>query len=243
MKSKGMILLTMCILLGVVFGVPSQHDMADHVWRSAEKPAVVLDPGHGGMDGGAESADGTVEKDINLAIARKLRSRLEAEGLKVVMTRDGDNGLYDDSETASIRSMKTQDMKERKRIIDESGAALAVSIHLNSFTQDRSVKGAQVFFTSDADKDIVKESEAAAHILQQLLNGEINTDKKRSELGKSDVYILRKPAVPVVIVECGFLSNQEDAGNLKKENFQDRVAEELCRGICDYVNRDKCGDQ
>lgn len=243
MKSKGMILLTMCILLGVVFGVPSQHDMADHVWRSAEKPAVVLDPGHGGMDGGAESADGTVEKDINLAIARKLRSRLEAEGLKVVMTRDGDNGLYDDSETASIRSMKTQDMKERKRIIDESGAALAVSIHLNSFTQDLSVKGAQVFFTSDADNDIVKESEAAAHILQQLLNGEINTDKKRSELGKSDVYILRRPAVPVVIVECGFLSNQEDAASLKKETFQDRVAEELCRGICDYVNRDKCGDQ
>ena len=139
--------------------------------------------------------------------------------------------------------MKTQDMKERKRIIDESGAELAVSIHLNSFTQDRSVKGAQVFFSSDADEDIVRESEAAAHILQQLLNREINTDKKRSELGKSDVFILRAPAVPVVIVECGFLSNREDAENLENEDFQDRIAEELCRGICDYVNRDKCGNQ
>ena len=243
MKSKGMILLVVCILLGVVFGVPSQHDMADHVWKAAESPAVVLDPGNGGMDGGAESADGTVEKDINLAIALKLRNRLEAEKLKVVMTRDGDKGLYDDSEAASIRSMKTQDMKERKRIIDESGAELAVSIHLNSFTQDRSVKGAQVFFSSDADEDIVRESEAAAHILQQLLNREINTDKKRSELGKSDVFILRAPAVPVVIVECGFLSNREDAENLENEDFQDRIAEELCRGICDYVNRDKCGNQ
>ena len=74
MKSKGMILLVVCILLGVVFGVPSQHDMADHVWKAAESPAVVLDPGHGGMDGGAESADGTVEKDINSGTGWKLKS-------------------------------------------------------------------------------------------------------------------------------------------------------------------------
>lgn len=104
-----------------------------------------MDPGHGGMDGGAQSSDGTSEKDINLSIAEQVKKQLEGEGVKVIMTRYKDEGLYDESQEGTIRSLKTQDMKERKRIIDDSKADLTVSIHLNSFTQDSSVKGAQVF--------------------------------------------------------------------------------------------------
>lgn len=223
------------LLLWTVLCMPSYEDVATYVWTAAAKPVVVLDPGHGGIDGGAESSSGMAEKNINLKIAKSLQKRLEAEDIKVIMTRTCDEGLYDKDAEGAIRSLKTQDMYEREEIIKKSHADLVVSIHLNSFTQDASVKGAQVFYPSGGDRNLVKKSKQAAEIMQKNLNRKINIEKKRTELGKNDVLLLRNVYSPIVIVECGFLSNSEDAENLKKEQYQEKISKTLKASVCKYL--------
>ena len=237
MKTKKAGLLLLTILLCVMMCVSETGELASYVWNEAGKPVVVLDPGHGGIDGGAESGDGTSEKDINLAISSQMRKLLEENGIRVIMTRTSDEGLYDPEQDAAIRTLKTQDLYERKRIIDEADADLAVSIHLNSFTQDTSVKGAQVFFSSDGPEELVSRSEAAASLMQEELNRKVNKDKKREELGKNDVFILKDITCPIVIAECGFLSNQEEAEKLKNTGYQKKIAEALCISICGYLGK------
>lgn len=237
MKQKKIYALLLTILLCTLMCVSESGEMAAYVWNKADKPVVVIDPGHGGIDGGAEGCSGTMEKNINLAIAQKLRILLEKEGIRVVMTRESDEGLYDQGQDAAIRTLKTQDMHERKRIIDDADADLAVSIHLNSFTQDSSVRGAQVFFPSEGPEDLVDLSKEAAALMQAGLNEKVNTDKKRTELGKNDVYLLKDIKCPIVIAECGFLSSPEDAAALKNAEHQAQIAEVLCISICDYVEK------
>jgi len=234
-KKAGLLLLT--ILLCAIMCVSESGELVAYVWEETGKPVVVLDPGHGGIDGGAESSGGTSEKDINLAIAGKLRKLLEDEGIRVIMTRISDEGLYDPAQDAAIRTLKTQDLYERKRIIDEADADLAVSIHLNSFTQDSSVKGAQVFFPSEGDEELVSGSEAAAALIQEELNRTVNKEKQRTKLGKNDVFLLKEITCPIVIVECGFLSNPDDASTLKNTGHQKKIAEALCISICEYLEK------
>lgn len=235
MKNKVIDMLIVALLLWSVLNIPSYTETVRDVWKMAEGPVVVIDPGHGGIDGGAVAEDGTSEKDINLKIALKLRELLEKEGVRVVMTRRSDVGLYDENDTASIRSRKTQDMYERKRIIDEADADLTVSIHLNSFTEDESVKGAQVFYPSEGDEEIVRSSRQAAEIVQADLNRKVNTDKKRTEMGKNDVFLLKEASGSIIIAECGFLSNREDLEMLKNDKWQEEFSKSLQASICKYL--------
>lgn len=235
MKSKVIDIMIIAVLMWAVLSIPSYRDTVEQVWKATERPVVVIDPGHGGMDGGAEGGDGTAEKDVNLKISLKLKDHMEKAGVRVIMTRDSDTGLYDEGEQGTIRYLKTKDMHERKRIIDEAGADLVISIHLNSFTQDGSVKGAQVFYPSAGADELVEKSCAAAEIVQENLNLNINTDKKRTELGKDDVYLLQNVTCPIIITECGFLSNDEDLNNLKKDKFQEEIAKSLKVSICKYL--------
>ncbi|HIU25431.1 MAG TPA: N-acetylmuramoyl-L-alanine amidase [Candidatus Copromorpha excrementigallinarum] len=206
------------------------------------KPSVVLDPGHGGIDGGALSSDGTSEKNINLNIAMLLRERLKKEGITVIMTRTEDRGLYGGNEEGAIRSLKTRDMKERRAVIDSSECDLAVSIHLNSFTQDETVKGAQVFYSGGGGNTVAKKSRNAAELLQNKLNRNINEDKKRSELEKNDVFLLQDPVCPTVIVECGFLSNPREAERLKRRSYQKKISTSLAEGISEYICKNSVKD-
>lgn len=236
MKSKLKMICFIAFIVGAVAFVPSDGDIAADVSHKTDNAVVVIDPGHGGMDGGASSSSGTAEKDINLSISLMLRGLLEKEGLKVIMTREDDRALYDEGSEGSIRSHKTEDMKVRKNIIDEAGADLAVSIHLNSFTQDSGVKGAQVFYPAAGGGDSAERSSAAAEIIQEKLNESINTEKDRTELAKDDVFILRNITCPIVIVECGFLSNAQEAEQLSKNSYQGKIAKTLKAGICSYLS-------
>ncbi len=234
MKSKLVDFLVIAVLVAAVLSIPGHVETVQQVWKAAGAPVVVLDPGHGGIDGGAESGDGTAEKNINLNIALDLKKQLQEEGIRVVMTRSKDEGLCYDDGNSSIRSLKTADMHERRRIIEETEPDLTVSIHLNSFTQDPSVCGAQVFYPSEGEPDVVAKSKLAAEIMQAQINAKVNSEKERSELGKNDVYILKDPHSPIVIAECGFLSNANDLKNLKTPEYQEIISKTLKASICKY---------
>jgi len=239
MNSKKIEFLIIGLLAWAVFCIPSYQEVVSYVWTEAQRPVVVIDAGHGGVDGGAESTDGVIEKDINLKIAMLLRDRLEAEDIRVVMTREDENGLYGGSQEGSIRTLKVRDMHERRRIIEETAANLTVSIHLNSFSQDISVKGAQVFYPSSGDEAISEKSREAAAVMQDALNERVNGEKPRTEQGKDDVYLLQNVAYPIVIAECGFLSNPEEREKLKTESWQEAVAEALEKGVCKFLENQK----
>lgn len=233
-KTAGYLILGICVL--AVLCAPGYRDVVTTVIDMSEKPIIVLDPGHGGIDGGAESSDGTSEKDINLDIALLVKKKLQARDMRVVLTRKEDKGLYSTSEDKAIRSLKTEDMKARKQILDEVKPDLAVSIHLNSFTQDSSVKGAQVFYPTDGETEYTEASKTAAKIMQECLNRDLNREDARSELGKNDVFLFRDITSPIVIAECGFLSNREEADKLKNKKYQKKIAGSIVDGICGYLD-------
>ncbi len=189
---------------------------------------VVLDAGHGGGDPGKVGAGDILEKDINLAIAKKTEEKLKQEGIPVVMTRETDEMLAADGQEAA----KMDDMRERVRRINETAPQLAVSIHQNSY-EDGSAKGAQVFYYSKSE-----EGEAAALLMQQALL-EVQPENTRQAKANDSYYLLKKTEFPAIIVECGFLSNTEEAGRLADDAYQERLAEAIAQGICRALGKEK----
>lgn len=190
-----------------------------------EQLCVVIDAGHGGSDPGKVGINNALEKDINLQIAGMLKKFLEAEDIRVVMTREDENGLYD--ENASNK--KVQDMKRRLEIIEEADPVLVVSIHQNSYHEEY-VKGAQVFYYATSEK-----SKRLAELLQQELI-ELDTENTRQAKGNDSYYLLKKTGKPIVIVECGFLSNRAEAEKLTTEYYQEKLAWNIHMGIMKYIN-------
>lgn len=229
------IIVIFIVVISIIL-IPSSEETLKRAADVVDKKSVVIDPGHGGMDGGAVGCDGTPEKNINLDIGLVLREYLERKNIYCIMTRDDDRGLYEDDAAGGIRSLKTEDMYKRKSIMDESKADLVVSIHLNSFSEDRSVKGAQVFYPDNESELIVEESKKLAETIQGRLNENINMDRDRTELGKDDVYIFKDARQPIVIIECGFLSNLEDLDNLKKTEYRKKLVKNIGEGICKYMD-------
>lgn len=192
-----------------------------------ETPVVVVDAGHGGTDPGKVGVDGSLEKDINLAVAERLKTYLEQDDVKVIMTRETDTGLY--SETDSRKKMA--DMKKRCEIIEESGANLVVSIHQNSYHEE-SVSGGQVFYYRDSSK-----GKALAEILQDRFDYVLGDQNRRLPKANGNYYLLLHVKCPIVIVECGFLSNRKEAALLNSGEYQDKLAYTIHMGIMEYLNK------
>lgn len=188
---------------------------------------ILIDAGHGGMDGGTSSNNGTVEKNINLSIAIKLKTKLQNLGYEVVMTREDDKGLYLNSGT--IRSKYMEDLRNRCNLKESSNCDMFVSIHLNYFTQSK-YKGAQVWYST------YKESAMLAGIIQKNLREDLDSSNKRVQKPAKNAYrILREnDTMPSVIVECGFLSNYEEEQELKSDEYQEKVAESISKSIVEY---------
>lgn len=180
---------------------------------------VVIDAGHGGKDSGKIGINKVLEKDINLKIAKKVKELLSKEKIKVIMTREDDNGLADS---------KIEDLRKRVDIINGAKADLAVSIHQNSYTSEE-IHGAQVFYYNQSEK-----GERAASILQNMLL-KVDPENKRKEKGNDSYFILKKTEVPVIIVECGFLSNTKEAEKLVTGEYQDILAKAICDGIIEFL--------
>lgn len=199
---------------------------SQQIEKQPVRPCVVIDAGHGGADPGKVGVDGSLEKDINLQIARKLQTFLAMEDVDVVLTRESDAGLYD--ENASNK--KVQDMKNRVAIIEEKKPALTVSIHQNSYHEEY-VHGAQAFYYAGSEK-----SKELAERIQQVMALELDKDNTRQAKANDSYYLLKKTSSPIVIVECGFLSNYEEAQKLSSDIYQEKVAWAIQLAILQYLN-------
>ena len=189
---------------------------------------VAIDSGHGGIDPGKIGVGGIYEKNVNLAIAKKLKILLEQSGITVIMTRSDDNGLYNESDT----NKKASDMKKRCSIINESNADAVVSIHQNSYVSGES-RGAQVFYYKQS-----AEGKKLAGIIQRHIVNEADTTNKRVEKADSTYYLLLHTNVPAVIVECGFLSNPEEAGRLNSDSYQQKIAGSIYNALMEYLTNE-----
>lgn len=181
----------------------------------------IFDPAHGGDDPGKIGINKVKEKDINLKIAKELEKLLKKEGIKVVMTRTDDSGLYQ----KSSNNKKVEDMRKRCKIITEANPVFTVSVHQNSYP-DESIKGAQVFYYGQS-----QEGKKLAEALQQTLVEQLDPQNHRKAKANESYYLLKKTPSPTVIVECGFLSNYEEAELLNTEEYQKKVAEAIKTGI------------
>lgn len=187
---------------------------------------IVLDPGHGGDDSGKVGVNGGVEKDINLSIVLKLKRNLEQMGYTVVLTRTDDQGLYD----ANSSHKKRDDMNKRVKIINESGGQLCVSIHQNSFT-DSKYYGAQMFYYAGST-----EGQVIAAYLQESIVKRIQPDNTRQIKSDDTYFIMKNAQIPVVIAECGFLSNAAEEALLLDENYKEKMAWAIAMGITQYLH-------
>lgn len=191
-----------------------------------EKLTIVLDAGHGGRDPGKVGVNGALEKDVNLSIALKLKKLLEQNDINVIMIREDDSGLYSDSDS----NKKAADMRKRVDLINSSNALLAISIHQNSFTQE-SIKGSQVFYFTNS-----QDGKEFAEIMQQQLKTSLQDGNKRQAKANDSYYMLKKTECPIVIVECGYLSNNSEAALLIDGKYQEKMAWAIHLGLLSYIN-------
>ena len=192
-------------------------------------PSIVLDPVHGGYDPGKIGVRNSLEKNVNLSVALRIRDYLEAAGIRVVMTREKDESLGGEGG----ENRKVRDLKERIRCIDEEKPAAAVSIHQNSFPQE-DIRGAQVFYYTSSLK-----GKQLAQLLQNRLVKEADPENKRVAKDNNTYYLLKKTSAVLVIAECGFLSNPQEEELLTTREYQDRIAWAIYLGIMDFLAESK----
>ena len=224
--------LTMACLLLVCFYLLSRQAAVisvNQTERGAQKaagPLILVDAGHGGSDPGMIGVGGLEEKGINLSNSLLLRDTLEKSGYSVIMTREEDKGLYD----SSAANKKAQDMQRRIAMIREYAPVLSVSIHQNSY-QDEGVHGPQVFYYESS-----VEGKKLAEAVQSSLNNQLEVDRPREVKGNTSYYLLKRSSGTLVIVECGFLTNPEEAQKLQTKEYQEKVATAVSEGIRTYLN-------
>lgn len=196
--------------------------------KSTKASTIVIDAGHGGADPGKVSASGIQEKDVNLDIALILKQLFENRGYNVVMTRDSDCDLA----SKNSKNPKTDDLSKRVNLMSDPDVLLCVSIHQNSFT-DSSSSGPQVFYYSKSD-----EGKALADSILSVLNISLSVEEPRQIKPNSDYYILKNSKSPVVIVECGFLSNPTEAELLTDKLYQQKLARAIYFGTIGYLDQE-----
>ena len=231
MKKLFVLIIALALCVGIFvssFFVPDTIT-ASSVKTDADEKVIIIDAGHGGIDGGASTDDGVPEKDINLKISLYLDEYLRAFGYKTLLTRPDDNSL--ETEGATIRAKKTSDLHYRMRLMEETDNALFVSIHQNHFSVEK-YYGTQVFY-SPGKSD---ESSSLAQSIQSAVVDALQPENHREikECGNS-VYLIYNAVKPAVLVECGFLSNKAEAEKLKTDEYQRKIAFCTAMGIINYL--------
>ena len=218
------------LVLSVVFYSRTYSRVAAAISNASggeTKLRVVIDPGHGGNDPGGIGVSGVLEKDVDLSVALFLKANLEAQGFEVIMTRDTDKALYS-SESSSNK--KKEDLAKRIEIITEAKPDFVLCIHQNIFT-DAKYSGAQVFYYQDSE-----EGARLASCLQNQLIAGVDPENTRVPKSNMNYYMLKNSPVPIVIVECGFLTNTEEEAKLGTEEYQRKLAWNIYLGTMHYIN-------
>lgn len=193
------------------------------------KKIILIDPGHGGIDGGAVSPSNTLEKDLNLQISLKLKDMLVKEGYKVYMTREEDISL---SESSSIKQKKREDLNKRCSMKKEVKCDIFMSIHMNKFN-DSSVKGSQVWYPIYSEQ-----SKKLSECLYNSFISNLGQNSNRKPKGVKNEYVILRDGYEKasVIVECGFISNKEEERKLKTDEYQIDLCKAIVNGVKDYFN-------
>ncbi|MBE6823327.1 MAG: N-acetylmuramoyl-L-alanine amidase [Ruminococcaceae bacterium] len=193
-------------------------------------PTIVIDPGHGGEDGGASGKNTMLEKDVNLAVATNLQKLFEASGYHVVMTRTTDVSINDEG-LGTIRERKVSDLHNRLKLLESQGDCIFISVHQNYFEQSQ-YYGTQVFYSTKnpASKEIAESIKSRVVSLLQPEN------KRETKPADRSIYLLWNAKVPAVLVECGFLSNPPEAAKLKDPAYQQKMAFAIYCGMQDYIH-------
>ncbi|NLY42601.1 MAG: N-acetylmuramoyl-L-alanine amidase CwlD [Clostridiaceae bacterium] len=229
-RTNLLLIVLICVLSYMIFNLYSTKYIPTMALPTTNK-VVVIDAGHGEPDGGAVGVSGVVEKDINLQIAQKLQALIEQSGGVVIMTRADDFSIHD-PDKKTIREKKNSDLRNRKKIMDESNADAFISIHLNKFEQPQ-YYGAQVFYSANNEESKVLGELIQKELIEVLDNGNTREAKQATQ----DIYLLREPSMPAVIVECGFLSNPTEEKLLQTENYQKKIAWAIYIALMKYFNR------
>lgn len=224
MKRKIELFMILFLLMGAIVASWKLSELTANVSKEEKKDkkdqvVIVVDPGHGGEDPGKVGINDVLEKDLNLQIAKKVKKLLEEAGIKIVMTRTNDK----------VPDAKKEDLNQRVQLINETKPTLALCIHQNSYP-DEKIKGAQVFYHT-----ITPEAEDVATIVQEQLRTVDPTNTR--QIKENDTYFMLKNCqVPTIIVECGFLTNPEEAAKLTQEEYQDQIAQAICEGVVKWLS-------
>lgn len=210
------------LLLGMALGVGNlifrQTQMVFPTVSEKEVPlTVVIDAGHGGRDGGAVAVDGTLEKHLNLAVAKHLKALLESANIRVVMTRETDVELA----SPDSPHKKADDLKARLKLASECENAVFVSIHMNRFPVEK-YRGLQVYYSENHEKSLSL-AQTIQTVSEEILH---NTNGRKVKSAGDSIYLMKNLEIPAILVECGFLSNSEETVLLKSERYQKKLA--LC---------------
>ena len=223
--NKKEILVVFLVLFVFMTGLGVKIKDVVQTMKKSNRPCVVIDCGHGGIDPGKVGINGVYEKKINLAIGLYVKEALEKKNIRVVMTRKKDEGLYQDSDA----NKKIADLNQRIAIMDREEPDCVISIHQNSFTGQNS-RGAQVFYQTGSQN-----GEILAKILQEQLVSSLDTKNHRRAKANAAYYLLKKTVATAVIVECGFLSNAQEAERLCRKSYQRQVALAIAQGTEQYL--------
>lgn len=220
------------VLLAFLVQLPIQQ--TETTWASWSLPlsgkVIILDPGHGGPDGGAVGSDKTVEKDIALSVSKQLQRYLQQAGALVYLTREKDEDLAAD-ETKGLARRKSEDIRQRLAFIEGKNADFFLTIHLNALPSER-WRGAQTFYYPKFEENQHLARMVQAEIRRNMENTE------REALVIDGIYLLKHAETPGALVEIGFLSNVEERELLKQEDYQESMAVSIYQGLLRYVTED-----
>ena len=218
----GVLVLFFCSIFGTA------HAVSTAAAKAETRPTIVLDAGHGGEDGGAVGVNGVEEKALNLAIALHVQEELQHAGYPVVMVRDTDTAVGDTT-LATIAERKRSDIQYRAQLVNETENCILVSIHQNFFEQSQ-YSGAQMFYSPNNTRSAAL-AEAIRQSVVEQLQPENTRENKQAESG---IYLLNHVDVPAVIVECGFISNPEEAELLCDSAHQQKLAAAIADGVLSF---------
>lgn len=234
MKRRNIFLIGMIylVIIGTFLGVTYLGSLATSVVAELipmeRDTAIVIDPGHGGIDGGATSCTGVLESHLNLEISSRLNDLFHLLGFKTLMIRTSDSSIHTQGET--IAAKKVSDLRQRVKLVNELENALLISIHQNTFS-DSQYRGAQIFYGPKG------EGEELAATLQDVFVETINLGSNRKAKKADGVYLMQHIDCTGILVECGFISNHEEEAMLREKSYQQKICSIIATTVAQFLTK------